>query len=213
MPEILYKFVFRILPIENLVFDLRDGLFSKNKAPVNPQRSIIGNEEIIRERDNRIVTCYPKTVVNDYVPFYFSNRTPMLYNIITGMGVQKRNQEDIVYLCIPLKELMCNRFQWCFTDGNAAKSITAFYNRLDDLCRIDKKSINSNDFRMINADGDVDRIRKKHAEFLVRDHVPVDLIREIVVFNEKMKKEVEKMLKSLNLEEQIKVKVDIDYYF
>ncbi len=63
-----------------------NGLYSKNSAPEDPGRVIIGNKEIIGERDTRIVKCYPETVVNDYVPFYFSVRTPMLFNIITGQG-------------------------------------------------------------------------------------------------------------------------------
>ncbi len=174
--------------------DWTHGLFAKNAAPNNPGRSVIGNEEIINERDNRSVKCYPGTVVNDYVPFYFSYRTPMLFNIITGKGVPKRNQEDIVYLCILLNDLMCDRFQWCFTDGNAAKTITSFYNRTTDLRKIDWRSIESTDFRNENADGDVDRIRKKHAEFLVMDFVPSDLIKGIVVFNEKAKISVEKIV-------------------
>jgi len=207
------KFVYWIIPIENLAFDLEFGLFSKNNAPENPDRSIIGNTEIIVERDRKTIECFPSTVVNDYVPFYFSVRTPMLYNIFTGKGVPKRNQEDIVYFCILLKDLMCDRFQWCFTDGNAAKTITSFYNSAKDLGRVDWKSIESKDFRNDNADGDVDRIRKKHAEFLVKDFVPADLIKVIVVFNEKAKISVEKIVKNLNLENRIKVVVNKEYYF
>lgn len=45
--------VFRIIPIENLPYDLEHGLFSKNSAPYNPGRSVIGNEEIINERDRK----------------------------------------------------------------------------------------------------------------------------------------------------------------
>ena len=91
--------VFRIIPIQNLEADLRNGLYSKRNAPKNPGRIVMGNKEIIGERDSRIVKCYPDTVVNDYVPFYFSVRTPMLYNIITGQGVPRMEQRDIVYLC------------------------------------------------------------------------------------------------------------------
>lgn len=207
------KFVYRIIPIENLAFDLEFGLFSKNNAPKNPVRSIIGNTEIINERDNRSVKCYPGTVVNDYVPFYFSVRTPMLFNIATGMGVPERKQEDIVYLCILLNNIMCDGYQWCFTDGNAAKTITSFFNKIADLKKIDWRSIQSTDFRNDNADGDVDRIRKKHAEFLVKDFVPGNLIEEIVVFNEKTKISVEKIVKNLNLEKEIKVIVNKEYYF
>ena len=185
MTQEIGRLVFRIIPIENLPYDLEHGLFSKNSAPNNPGRSVIGNEEIINERDRKTVKCFIDTVVNDFVPFYFSVRTPMLFNIITGKGVPQRNQEDIVYICVSLKQLMCERFQWCFTDGNAAKTITSFYSKTDDLTNIDWTSIQTTDFRNDNADGDVDRIRKKHAEFLVKGHVPPELIEAIAVLNEK----------------------------
>jgi hypothetical protein len=207
------KFVYRIIPIENLSDDLKHGMFSKKSAPNNPGRIVIGNKEIINERDNRSVKCYPGTVVNDFVPFYFSVRTPMLFNIVTGMGVPERKQEDIVYLCILLNNVMCEGYQWCFTDGNAAKTITSFFNKIADLKKIDWRSIESTDFRNENADGDVDRIRKKHAEFLVKDFVPGNLIEEIVVFNEKTKISVEKIVKNLNLKKEIKVIVNTEYYF
>src|SRR5690349_2319529 len=112
--------IFRIIPIQNLAADLATGLHSKHTAPVDPTRVTMGNKEIISARDTRPVKCYPATVVNEYVPFYFSVRTPMLFNIKTGKSVTQRPQSEIVYLCCRLTDLAQNEFQWCFTDGNAA---------------------------------------------------------------------------------------------
>ncbi len=204
-------FVFRIVSIQNLENDLSHGLFSKRKAPTNKNRIVIGNEEIINERDIRQVKCYPGTVVNDYVPFYFSVRTPMLYNIVTGMGVPKRDQKEIVYICCQLTDLSTNKHQWCFTDGNAAKKISKFYNDLNQLDRVDWRSISTTDFKTDNADGDEDRIRKKHAEFLVKDKVPVSKIHGIAVLNNSVKTEVEKIIVKCNL--AIEVKVKSNFYF
>ncbi|MFM9837852.1 MAG: hypothetical protein ACKVOQ_06275 [Cyclobacteriaceae bacterium] len=39
--------VYRIIPIQNLEMDLKYGLFAKNNAPVDPNRVVIGNTEII----------------------------------------------------------------------------------------------------------------------------------------------------------------------
>ena len=89
MPLDLNKIrVFRIVPIQNLEFILRDGLHCKNAGRKDKGFLTIGSEEIITQRDTRLVKCYPDTVVNDYVPFYFSVRTPMLYNIICELRVQ-----------------------------------------------------------------------------------------------------------------------------
>lgn len=209
--EVDNLWVFRIIPIQNLERDLSNGLYSKNSAPSDPDRVIIGNKEIISERDTRIVKCYPGTVVNDYVPFYFSVRTPMLYNIVTGQGVPKVNQKDIVYLCCKMTDLTSLRKQWCFTDGNAAKKITRFYTDLIHLSKIDWTSINSEDFRHVNADGDEDRIRKKHAEFLVKDRVPKNKIGGIAVLNSQIKRDVESIVSKSRVE--IEVKVKPNFYF
>lgn len=205
--------LYRIIPIDNLEYDLNNGLYSKLNAPDNPDRTIIGNSEIISERDRRIVKCYPETVVNNYVPFYFSFRTPMLYNVITGHGVPKRSQKDIIYICTSLTVLANDENQWCFTDGNAAKTITKFYNELSKLNKLDWRSINTTDFRIDNADGDEDRIRKKHAEFLVKDYVSSENIQSIVVFNQTSKKEAKAIMEKSNREIDILVNPRNKFYF
>jgi hypothetical protein len=127
---------------------------------------------------------HPSSVVNDYIPFYFGVRTPMLYKIMTGHNVQKLPQEDIIYLCCRFAELTESGLKWCFTDGNAATSITEFFTKDEDCRLLDWKSINTNDWSDNNSDGDHDRMRKKHAEFLVKGHVPIEFIRKIVVCSE-----------------------------
>lgn len=203
--------VYRIIAVQNLSQDLKNGLFSKNAAKPDSSRLVIGSSEIITARDSRIVKCYPDTVVNDYVPFYFSVRTPMLYNIVTGLGVPKRPQNEIVYLAFRLEDLATDEFQSCFTNANAAERITRFYNDLSDLKHIDWHSINTTDFRINNTDGDEDRIRKKHAEFLVKDYVPRDKIGGIAVLNATAKSDVESILSKCKL--KVEVKVRTDFYF
>ncbi len=203
--------LYRIISIQNLEKDLKKGLFAKSKAPVDASRVVIGNKEIISSRDQRPVKCYPDTMVNDYVPFYFAVRTPMLYNIYTGMGVPKKPQNEIVYLCYRLMDLATDEFQWCFTNANAAERITKFYTDLNDLEQVDWHSINTTDFRTNNSDGDEDRIRKKHAEFLIKDHVPKHKISEIAVINTTVKIEVETIVSKCKL--AIEVKVKRNFYF
>ena len=204
--------VFRIIPIQNLEYILRDGMHCKNAGKKDKGFVTIGSPEIISQRDTRTVKCYPKTVVNDYVPFYFSVRTPMLFNIITGHGVSANPQKDIIYIYCKLTELATEDFQWCYTNGNAAQAITKFYNELNDIeNNVDWRSIRTNDFRDENEDGDEDRKRKKHAEFLVKDLVPVKYIKGIAVLNQTIKEQVESIIE--NFELTIDVKIKTEYYF
>lgn len=138
----------------------------------------------------------------------------MLYNIHTGHNVPEYPQKNIVYLCFKLNEIATNQFVWCYTDGNAAKSITKFYTDLNGIeTNIDWHSIMTTDFRDANADGDNDRVRKKHSEFLIKEHVPTDKIRMIVVLNEEKKTTVEGILSKLDLEIKVKINPGGKYYF
>ncbi|WKN46226.1 type II toxin-antitoxin system toxin DNA ADP-ribosyl transferase DarT [Tunicatimonas pelagia] len=211
--DISKQWVYRIIPINNLEKDITNGLFSKNSAPIDENRVVIGNSEIINERDNRTVRCFPETVVNDYVPFYFSVRTPMLYNIITGYGVPTKPQEDIIYLCCKLQDLANGNFQWCFTDGNAAKIITKFYDAIDQLDELDWKSINTEDFRTDNSDGNEDRIRQKHSEFLILNHVPASKIKAVVVLNSNAEKRVKAILDTCQVSLNVYINPKKKFYF
>lgn len=120
-------------------------------------------------------------------------------------------KSNIVFFCIPLLDLANSEFQWCFTDGNAAKVITRCFTDLKDIDNIDWLSIESKDCRSDNADGDGDRIRKKHSEFLVKDFIPNPKIKTIAVYNSNTKKIIDTIVKKLNL--NIKVVVKQSYYF
>lgn len=206
--------VFRIIHIQNLEFDLKNGLFCKNKAGMRTEYKGIGSGEIIERRSRTPVKCYPGTMVNDYVPFYFSKRTPMLFNIITGKCGLKCDQSDIVYLCCRLNDLCSSNLQWCYTNGNAAIKITKWFKNLDNIeNKIDWHSIETTDFRDDNEDGDEDRIRKKHAEFLVLHHVPPEFIKAIVVLNSSVEKNVQKIVTKINSNINIGINPRGKFYF
>jgi hypothetical protein len=206
--------VYRITPIQNLEHNLRNGLHCKRANRIDNGFVTIGSKDVINRRDKAIVKCFPDTVVNDYVPFYFSYRTPMLYNIITGYGVPAVPQGDIVYLCCRLNELATDTFQWCYTNGNAAIAITKFYNTIENIDEnIDWHSIETNDFRDENADGDEDRVRKKHAEFLVKSYVSVEYIKAIIVLTEEKGKEVKDILAKLGLTIEVRINPQQKFYF
>ncbi len=206
--------LFKIIPLQNLESVLEVGLFCKNAERDDAGYITLGSKEVITRRGATEVKCFKGTYVNDYVPFYFSVRTPMLYNIKTGHGVPPMPQENIIYLCFRLQDLITGEFQWCFTDGNAATAITHFFTNLEEIeSHLDWHSIRTNDFRDNNADGDEDRIRKKHSEFLVRHHVPSDKMLRIVVLNNDAAVKVQELLKRMGVEIEVRIDHKGTFYF
>jgi ssDNA thymidine ADP-ribosyltransferase, DarT len=63
---------------------LENGLFCRNSEDCDPDYYNIGYKNLIDKRGSRIVPVEPGGVLNDYVPFYFAPRSPMLYSIHTG---------------------------------------------------------------------------------------------------------------------------------
>jgi len=98
--------IFRIVHRENMTGVLASGCHCKsaNNAGNYVQ---IGNAELIEKRTGRPVPCGPAGKLSDYVPFYFTPYTPMLYNIQTGYnGVVQRPMQDILILVSSLHRLL-----------------------------------------------------------------------------------------------------------
>lgn len=212
MPTDISKiWVYRMIHYQNLDYILQNGIYYRNSTNFDPNYVNIGSTQIVTHRDKVQVKCYPGTIVNAYVPFYFGTRTPMLYKIKTGNGVPRRPQDEIIYLACNFKEISESGLQWCFTDGNAARTITEFYNSIDDLDKLDFHSIQSTEWTDNNSDGDHDRMRKKHSEFLVKDHVPVELIRWVIVLTNEKKQYTEALTQQYRL--NIRVYIDDNFKF
>lgn len=110
-------YIFRICHKGNIEKVLDDGgCLSRNEA--NASKYVeIGNQELIAKRKAHPVPCGPGGTLADYVPFYFTPFTPMLYNIKTGYnGVPKRPIEEIVILIASLHYLKEIGIAFVFTD-------------------------------------------------------------------------------------------------
>ena len=67
----------------------------------DPDFVSIGNPDLIAKRAGRVVAIPPGGSLSDYVPFYFTPRSPMLYNIVTGHnGMKQTPRQDIAILVI-----------------------------------------------------------------------------------------------------------------
>ena len=192
-PTIKHLPIFRMTHIDNVSFIVNNGLWSKLSEVQDPDFVPIGNPSIIDKRTNKPVGSNPPGgVLGEFIPFYFSGHSPMLLNIATGYGVNKVPQRDIVFLVCDAVEIIDAGIPYCFTDGNATKTISKFYNTLYGLQELDWNTIQATIWK--NTDEDYDRVRKKMAEFLVKEHIPANLIRGIIVRNTDAKLRVEAMV-------------------
>ncbi|MCF2490814.1 DUF4433 domain-containing protein [Dyadobacter sp. CY347] len=180
------KYCYRICNIRNLEHILEAGLCTKNHPDASQQFFPIGNFEIIGVRDLTPVKIEGYGKIGDYVPFYFTPRSIMLYNIITGYKapvVPQLSPEDMIVIRAEIEELSRNR-HFFFTDGQANTALSKHYNNLRDLDKIDWESIQQSNFQ--KSDEDTDRPRRYQAEFLVHSHVPLESIESFLVYNEKV---------------------------
>jgi hypothetical protein len=148
----------------------------------------------------------------DYVPFYFANRSPMLYSIHTGyVAGYDGGQEKVVYLVSSVERVAQGDRRWCFTDGHAVEAITTFFDTLEELSQVDWSVIAS--WKWGNINTDPDRRRRKQAEFLVHQSFPWLWIEQIGVVNMAMKEHVQNILVRENAVYRPLVAVQQKWYY
>jgi hypothetical protein len=128
------------------------------------------------------VRCYPGTKVGEYTPFYFCERSIMLYILHMGNHPEltySEGQEPIVHLQADLVETIRwaeqHAVNWAFSDRNAGTYLAQFYNSMDNLDKVNWHAVAARDFRdMIIKEG-------KQAEFLTHHSFPFELVEKIGV--------------------------------
>lgn len=180
------SFCYRICHIQNLPHALKFGLCTKHHANASANFISIGNPAIIGVRDATPVRLKGYGCIGEYVPFYFTPKSMMLFNIVTGYQaplVPQLPKEDILVIrCLIEDVSKANKF--FFTDGQAnVKQITTHYNNLADLDKIDWTIIQNGDFKKSNTD--TDKQRRYQAEFLIYNHVPIQFVESLHVYNAK----------------------------
>lgn len=207
-PKPLY--IYRMVHFDNIEFVLSDGICSKNYKEAEGEYKNIGNETLIKKRDSYSVTIKPGGVLGDYVPFYFCGHSPMLLNIKTGYSVTQQPQENIVFLCLELYNVVSQCNEWIFTDGHPIDSLTEYFNDIKDLKHINWDVI---PLQFWNTTAEFpDRMRQKQAEFMVKGFIPCNCIHKIYTYTAKRKVEVESILKSLELSIPVEIDKSKLYY-
>ena len=139
------------------------------------------------------VSCGAGGRLLDYIPFYFGTRSPMLYRISTGWSfTHPVEQNHIIYLVTAPRRILDSRLDFVFFDGHALAALSRAFDNLNDLVHIDRDTVRATQWN--NTIDDMDRQRRKQAEFLVHRALPWRLIVGIGVFDITAKSRVESIL-------------------
>jgi hypothetical protein len=165
-------FIFRITHVDNVAWILRNGIHCRSSSILDPNFVSIGSVDLIQKRTTRTVPVPPGGPFNDYVPFYFTPWSIMLYNIKTGYnGVTKRNNRDVAIIVSSLHHLAASGHRFVFTDSHAYGVEANFFSGLHHLREIDWPLLRSRNFQ--NDPEDPGKKGRYQAEALVHRAVPV----------------------------------------
>src|SRR3546814_495863 len=174
----------------NVAGILDHGLHCRNSSHHDPDYVNIGNPDLIARRASRAVEIAPFGTLSDYVPFYFTPYSPMLYNIKTGYnGIAKRANEELVILVSSLHRLREMGRKFLFTNRHAYLRTAEYFDDLSRLDRIDWPLLRSRNFQR-NPD-DPDKFARYEAEALVHQHLPIDALLGIACYNMATKAQID----------------------
>ena len=182
-----------------------NGLHCVNSRVVDPKFITIGNTDLIAKRATREIDAGPGGTISDYVSFYFTPYSPMMYNIRTGYnGITQHPNSDIIILVSSLPKFEECAVQYVFSDRHAKLEAASFYTDQGDLDKIDWPILQARDFCRDN--NDLEKIERYQAEALAYTHVPVKALLGMVCYNQTVKKELTAAIKTRALSLNLHVK-------
>jgi hypothetical protein len=202
-------FIFRIVHRNNLAWVLQHGVHCRSTPNADPAFVDIGNMELINKRNGREIPLPPGGTLSDYVPFYFTPRSPMLYNIKTGYKVRQRPNEEIVILVSTLYKIREVGLSFLFTDRHAYLQTAEFHNDLARLDVIDWDILQRSDFKRDNDD--LGKFERYQAEALVHAHVPIAALVGIACCNESVAVDLRAQIAAAGID--LKVAATPGWYF
>lgn len=211
IPENIH--LFRIVHWQNVAHILHHGLCTSEHPEADPNFINIGHGQLISDRHTHPITQLPNAGnLGEYIPFYFGPFSPMLLMIKNGTApVEKRPQEDIVYIVSSVKAIKEAGLEYCFTDRHAKNAFAEFYREEKYFSKIDWDTVKAQYWN--NVYNYLDRQDRKQAEFLIRYHVPKSCINWLIVKSEERKQYFEKMIATLQLPIKLHLDTTNRYYY
>ena len=185
--------IFRIVHVDNLPWMLENGLQCRNSANANPSYVSVGSEEIIAVRNAREVPIPPGGSYGDYVPFYFTPFSIMMYNIKSGYGVPKRRNDEMLICVASLRDLQAKGHNFVFTNQHACSAGLEFSSDLADLgTLVDWPLLNTRNFK--RDPEDPGKLLRYQAEAMVQGDIPLCFLRGIVCHSESVLTKIRAMI-------------------
>ena len=162
------------------------GITKRDSPNCNKDYVSIGDPAVIKTREDRCLIGNKS--IKHYIPFYFGPRSIMLYVIQKGYNnITQYPPQDIVYCVVKLSTIIDTNVACVFTDGHALNRFTKQYPQIA-LKKIDQ-IINYEDVYASTwiDESDMDKKRRKEAELLIDQDLPVEYIAGYVVYNQEAK--------------------------
>lgn len=191
--------IWRITHRQNLPWILANGLQAGSSPVQSPAWVVIGNQDLINRRTFRTVPIAPGGNLNDYVPFYFTPFSPMLYNIHTGRGdVRQVANADIVILVSSLHKVAEQGLPFVFTDRHAYPVTANYFNDLAALDQIDWPLLQQRNFQ--RDPDDPEKVERYQAEALIYRQLPMGALLGAVCYTPQVKLELEQQAAGLGVQ-------------
>lgn len=123
--------IYHITHLRNLPNILNEnGLWCDSESVKRNIKPVeIAYTEIKERRTRKQIPLPPGGVLAEYVPFYFCNRSPMLYTLHKGnVPAYRDGQPNILHLVSSAEAVSQASLPFVFTDGHAVVNLSLFYN-------------------------------------------------------------------------------------
>ena len=206
--------ILRFTHLDNLDTVIRrGGLHAPNHVPDDGLNyRFCHSVEVQSARTDVPIHIGPGGTVHDYVPFYFGYLSPMMLNLKTGrVEGYGEGQDPLIYLVSSAQAIETAGIKFVYSDGHGLASYTEWFDDLSELGKVDWSVVYQ---RYWKGDiNDMDRQRKKQAEFLVHQYCPWSLIQEIVVIDSVMQDRVQAIQAAFPADQRRVVRVDRNWYY
>lgn len=206
--------ILRFTHVDNLdTIIRRNGIHAPNHVPDDGLTyRFCHSAEVHGARADVSIPVGPGGTIHDYVPFYFGYLSPMMLNLKTGrVDGYNEGQEPLIYLVSSAQAVEDAGIKFVYSDGHGLATFTDWFDDLDKLDAVDWTVVNLRYWT--DNINDMDRQRKKQAEFLVHQCCPWSLIQEIVVIDSTMQRRVEAIQAAFPADQRRVVRADRSWYY